>query len=1169
MSRTRVRLVGVMVVMSGLLAGFASGAYGVADASSGVSWLAHGVSLPTAVSSAHPRACVTGEGGAEEEKCDRYQLLVLNTGEQESTGTLTLKDTLPEGITLLFYETGEGVSHFGEWSCSAGEEAGRTVVTCEYFEPIVPGHYAPFLQLAVSAPSGSAKGELVNKVSVEGGGAEGTASTSEESPVSAVAPPFEVSEFAFEPAAAGGEPSSRASTHPWEVTTDLGVPSIFAPKGSKVAESEHLYAPVQNIKSTAVEVPLGFLGDAQAAEKCTETELVNQTGGQKPKCPAGSRVGVSALIGSGGTGEFLFSEKGPIGIGECCSAVYNMVPQRGYPAVFGFVTAEHPVLLYAGVVHTPAGYRVRVATPGVPSIEGTSNASVTLFGEPGLIPGQPGVAGSGSTEAFLSNPADCAAGVLSARVEIESWSNPGHPVSREATAYPGLTGCNALQLAVGGQQPSLSFEPAGAGEEGTSQADSPSAFTSTLEMPQATGFDEATTPPLKNVTVLLPAGVSLNPAAGQGLESCQATGPEGINIGTNNPAMIGAGGQDLEDPEATELGAGHPGGDGSMYDDGLYHVAKGHCPAASTVGTIEAVSPLLAAPLHGHLYVATPKCGGGGQEPCTAASATNGELFGAYLELEGSGVIVKIPGKLSANTSTGQLTASFDEAPQFPVSRLTLKVHGGPRAPLAEPQTCGQAGTNSTLEPWSSVEGDSGDAFTSFSYQVTGCAASMPFAPSFTAGSASTKAGAYTPFSLAFSRQDGEQDFLGLEETMPEGLLAKLAGIPLCPEEQANKGTCSEASEIGTVTASAGAGSTPIFQTGKIYLTGPYNGGPFGEAVVVPAVAGPFNLGDVVVRGSIRINPTTGQATVVSDPFPTILDGVPLRVKSVNVTLDREAFTFNPTNCVQKQVTATFTALQGASARETSPFASSGCSTLGFKPTFTASTQGKTSKLGGASLTVKISQAGGEANIHRVDVQLPAALPSRLTTLQKACLASVFNANPASCPEGSDVGTATAHTPLLNAPLTGPAYLVARGSEFPDLEFVLQGEGVKITLDGETIIKKGITYSKFETVPDAPISSFETSFPEGPHSALAANVNLCAPTETVTVAKRVTRRVHGHLRHVTIKVKKTVPRPLVMPTTIEGQNGTIVKQTTSIAVTECPAAKASKAKGSKAKATKR
>jgi hypothetical protein len=345
-----------------------------------------------------------------------------------------------------------------------------------------------------------------------------------------------------------------------------------------------------------------------------------------------------------------------------------------------------------------------------------------------------------------------------------------------------------------------------------------------------------------------------------------------------------------------------------------------------------------------------------------------------------------------------------------------------------------------------------------------------------------------------------------------------------------------------------------LWQSGPVYLTGPYKGAPFGLSVAVPAKAGPFNLGTIVVRAAIYVDAHSAALHVVSDPLPQSVDGVPLRVKSVNVTIDRAGFMFNPTSCEPTRVGASITSVAGAITSAATRFQSANCASLPFKPSFSAKTAGN-GGFHGASLDVTITQRAGEAAIRKVDTQLPLALPSRLVTLQKACPEAQFAANPAGCPPGSNVGIAKATTPVLNVPLTGPAYLVSHGgAAFPDLDIILQGEGVTIDLVGNTDIKKGITYSRFETVPDAPITSFALNLPGGPGAVLAATRNLCALTKTVTVRRRVTRRVHGHVRHITTTAKKAIPAPLVMPTTIIGQNGAVVTQSTNIAVTGCPAA---------------
>jgi uncharacterized repeat protein (TIGR01451 family) len=536
--------------------------------------------------------------------------------------------------------------------------------------------------------------------------------------------------------------------------------------------------------------------------------------------------------------------------------------------------------------------------------------------------------------------------------------------------------------------------------------------------------------------------------------------------------------------------------------------------------------PLPGGALQGQLFVGSPEC-----SPCTNADAEDGKLFRLFLQAQNksAGVIVKLHGTTSANTTTGQLTTTFVEQPQQPFELLNLKLKGGPRATLATPQSCGPATTTADLTPWSTPF--TPDANPTSTFEVEGCAPSMPFSPSFNAGTtgpSATTAGGSPDFSLTFGRQDGEQDISGLQVRMPLGLVGKIAGVQQCGEAEvhaaeADTGECPAGSKIGTSDAGAGPGPHPFYTEGNAYLTGPYKGAPFGLAVVTHAIAGPFNLGNVVVRSTINIDPHTAAVTVTSDPFPQIIDGVPLRLRTVNVSVNRPDFMVNPTNCSEQHVAATISALQGASAQVSSPFGLGGCKSLQFYPTFTATTEGRTSKTAGASLDVKITYPpGAYANIGKSLTELPIALPSRLTTIQKACVDTVFEANPAACDEGSVVGHAVAYTPLLANPLAGPAYLVSHGNRaFPDIEIVLQGEGITVDLDGLTDIKKGITKTTFESLPDSPISTFELNLPEGPHSALAAPASLCEEA------------------------------PLLLPTVLTGQNGAVLKQDTNIAVTGC------------------
>ncbi len=522
------------------------------------------------------------------------------------------------------------------------------------------------------------------------------------------------------------------------------------------------------------------------------------------------------------------------------------------------------------------------------------------------------------------------------------------------------------------------------------------------------------------------------------------------------------------------------------------------------------------------MFIAQPGCGDPEQAACAEADALDGNLYGLYVQLEGSGVTVKLHGTASANPVTGQLAATFSNTPQLPVSDLKLVIKGGARAPLANPQTCGEVRTTGDMTPWSSPE--TPDAKLLSRFTVTGCEG-FPFAPTFSGGATNAAAGAYTNFTTTFGRTDRTQDLSAIQVRTPPGLAGMLSRVPLCPEPQAALGTCSSASKIGTATAGAGSGSHPFWVSGPVYLTGPYRGAPFGLTAAVPAVAGPFNLGTVVVRSTLNVDPSSAAVTVTSDPLPQLLDGIPLRVQTVNVTLDRPQFLFNPTNCSAQQVTATIASAQGTTAQVSSPFAAGGCKSLSFNPGFSVSTRVPSAKKRGTTLDVKVSSTAGQANIRSVAVVLPKQLPARLTTIQKACRDTTFNTNPAACPAASLVGIVKGITPVLPVTLAGPAYLVSHGGAgFPDLDIILQGEGVRVDLTGSiNISRSGITSSTFASIPDVPVSSFELRLPEGPYSALTTTGSLCA-------------------------------KPLTMPTTIVGQNGRRLVRSTKIAVAGCPKA---------------
>jgi hypothetical protein len=919
------------------------------------------------------------------------------------------------------------------------------------------------------------KGSMVQSSATVEGGGEGFSTVSTpllSTEVGAPAPSFGLQETYVEALNSEGGKDELAGDHPTALNTGFAANTVSAPSGERVVTSGGIF------KQVSFTLPLGLIGDPQALEKCPATDLLKKRSEEEEekgitevsRCPIASRVGAVVVEGVGGS---AIERSG--GVNHEISYIYNMVPEKGFAAEFGFVYLKHAITLYATVIRTPQGYAIKVSG-FVPDIFEIGGTYLTMFGDPAAVNGQ---ATGGQSAAFLRNPTTCGSGVLSATAEAESWEEPGVVKTAPPTpVYPhGLSGCDALQF-----NPAIEARPLGSSAR---LPDAPAGYEVALKVPQAPNLmGVPATSDLRNATVTLPAGVALSPPSGAGLQGCTP---------------------DQFDVESTTAAA---------------------CPEASQVGEAELRTPLLEEslqPLRGEVYVAQPECG-----PCSAADAQDGRLLHLYVQVKGPGFDLKLMGTGKLDPGTGQVTTSFGENPQLPFTEFKLRLHGGQRAPLATPQACGTFTTTSVLEPWS----DETPSVTPSSVFTIGEDCTDPFAPSFTAGTSTPLAGEYSPFTLTLSRQDREQDLSGLSTTLPVGLLAAISHVSLCPEPLAAQGACPEASRIGTVHAAAGSGSEPLWETGSVYLTGPYNGAPFGLSVVVPAVAGPFNLGNVVVQAGIHIDPHTAAVTVVSNPFPQLVDGIPLRLKTLNVTLDRPGFTLNPTSCTPKAITGTVTSAQGATVGVSSPFDVAGCQNLPFKPTFSASSAGKTSKANGASLVVKVTSGTGQANIGKVAVDLPKQLPSRLTTLQKACTEGQFNTNPAGCPAASLVGTAVAHTPILNSPLTGPAYLVSHGgAAFPDLEILLQGEGVVLDLDGNTDIKKGITSSTFNSVPDAPISSFEVTLPENSHSALATDIPASAKNSLCG-------------------------QSLTMPTTITGQNGAVLTQSTKIAVTGCAKVKA-------------
>lgn len=1068
------------------------------------SWTIESFASPTSFSSGGNAACLENLEGLIFPVCDGYIVTATNAGDASTDGSgITLKDSLPEGLTLqkvdFFISSYEGGSlNVGRKLCS-----NTAPVECRYPGPLA-GEASPVVEpdatlkmIVYATVDPDAPAVLVNKASVAGGGAA-EAVVQQSNPVSASPAPFGPSSFELSLNGEDGTRDTQAGDHPYELRTTIGLDNAFrviGPQGDDISQSTS----TQDVKDVVLDLPLGFVGSTLAAPECELSRLAAEGGG----CPADTIVGNIKTEPKGNT--------------AANSPIYNLVPERGVPAEFGFVDNLHGAhVFYTRVVPTPSGYVLQTTNPDIPAID-LSHISVIFYGDPAAkqeeLARQEGkIASPLAHVPFFTNPTDCSGEPLVATVYMDSWQNPGTYNSDGTPDFsdgkwvsatsesPPVTGCDLLEFPA-----ELQAQPT------THEADKPSGLEFELKVPQSETMGVEGTPTLKKIVTTLPEGLTVDPAAGDGLAAC-------------SEAQIGW------------LGGSHLN----------FSPDPPQCPEASKIGSLELETPLVPHKFEGEMFLASQN-----ENPFGATLA-------AYVVVDDpiTGVLIKIPGEFIANPSTGQLTAVFDENPNLPFSDLKLHFFGGPRAELATPESCGTYTTSVELIPYSFP--DSGPAATPFDTFAIDEACPSGFAPKFTALSSNVEAGAYTPLLASFSRSDADQELSGLTVTLPPGLLAKVAGIPLCSESQIHEaqtgaGGCPQASQVGTVNAGVGPGPDPLFVAGKAYLTGPYNGGPYGLAIVVPAIAGPYDFGTVVVRQSVRINPRTAQVTDVSDPFPTIIDGIPLRLRRVDLTLNRPEFAFNPTNCSKEQFTGSilgsplgaprslagtvgYATQTGANSAFTTPFQVTDCASLKFAPKFTISTKGKSTRANGASLSVKLSYPsapwGSQADLGRAKVSLPKQLSSRLTTLQKACTAKQFDANPAGCPAASVVGHAVVHTPVLPVPLRGPAYFVSNGGEaFPNLVMVLQGDNVTIELVGDTFISKaGITSSTFNMLPDVPFSSFELTLGQGKYSALAANLPASAKGSFCG-------------------------RKLNVPTEFDAQNGLAISRTVKAGVTGCAKAK--------------
>jgi hypothetical protein len=1051
---------------------------------------------------------------------DSYSIAVINTGSAPSDGSpITVSDELPSALSL------DAAGASGEEILSAvhGKRATMTclLTTCTYTGVVVPED-----RLIVTFPvdvAPQAPPLVSNFVQVSGGGA---ASATRETATKISAQP---AEFGIAPGGSATALSTEQAGAHADLTTTIAFNTV---NGGSLAGTP---------KDTTDDLPPGFAGDLIDTPSCPPAKFLQEA------CPVASQVGIVDLT------------LAPTGVlkGDQLEPLYNIAPNPGEVAKLGFELGDQ--FFYEGDVSVRAGdYGLRTtffnASEGAVELQAVT---LTVWGVPAEPVHDPwrsvnevvarfGASSDAAAAPYLSNPTLCQTEPLHATFTVNSWEHPDSTVT-QAMPFAPMFACDRL-----GMEPALDVEPTSA------DVSSPTGLALTMKVPQT--YDNATglaTSTLKRAAITLPEGMTVNPSAGAGLGACTPT---------------------------------------EYAEEGVQSAVGVGCPSSSKLGTVKIKTPSLTEEGTGSVFLAQPY-----DNPF-------GSLLTLYIvaRFPERAILVKAAGEVSPNPVTGRLVTTFDDLPPLPFTTFEFDFRQGATSPLVTPPTCGSYQVLAALTPWANPERSPLTPFIppfSISGGVGGGACPQglpPFSPQVTAGTSSNRAASYSPMDIRITRDDGEQEITGFSTQLPPGLTASLTHVPFCPDaaiESARSASrtgareeaepsCPAASEIGQTQVGAGVGGQLVWAPGKVYMAGPYHGAPFSIVAITSAKVGPFDLGTVVVRDALSIDPTTAVVRVVagaSDPIPHIIKGIVVHVRDIRVYVNRPNFIINPTNCERLTFTA---AVTGAGANFENPaddsvssahdaFQASECSSLHFKPIFKASVTGKNSKAAGAALHVTIAYPnaaqGTQANIHKVRVELPIQLPSRLTTLQKACLASVFNANPSACPAASVVGHATAITPVLPVPLSGPAYFVSNGNaRFPELVLVLQGYGITIDLHGETFIDKhGVTSSTFHEVPDQPVTSFELTLPQGPYSALTANKSLCDMTKVVTVRKRVTVRRQGRITRRLRTVKQHVAQPLLMPTEIVAQNGAEIHQKTKMTVTGCAKARSAKPKHKKRKRTRR
>ena len=920
--------------------------------------------------------------------------------------------------------------------------------------------------------------------------------------------------------------NGEAGGHP-DVEINVGV-------ANRLIQSKQSTCNCEDAKDATIHFPAGFIGNPHSTPQCTLAEFSGNT------CPIDSQVGITN-VGA--------SVPGLYGIAIPFNAVvYNVVPPPTEAGLLGFkvygfntpvftvlsartgtdfgldaevssIAHVYPLLEFQqilwGVPASPSHDALRLSPTfrsyGGPYYTGelcNANGEPTANEEPGEIlhpnPSEaiepcrlngyslPPLPSSSPEIPFLQNPSTCGSPLTS---ELDLLSYDGGE-TEASSPWPEIVGCDQLSF-----NPSLYAQPT------SSSADTPSGIDIDLEVPQEFSPTVPSPSELRAATVTLPEGFTINPNAADGKVAC-----------TNSEALIGPAFASEE---------------------------EAHCPEYSKVGSLTIESSALPGPLPGYVYLGQP-------EP--------GSPYRLFLIANGFATHVKLAGTVTPDPATGRLVISFDELPETPLTSFRMHFFGSERGLLATPTQCGEYPVDSIFTPWdASLSTQNSTQFFTLTSGPDGtpCPGSpRPFHPGFQGVSLGHTAGAHSPFTVEVTRNDGDQNLTGVSVTTPPGFLATLAGVAYCPragieaaeaasysgaDELANP-SCPLASQIGTAVTGAGAGNHPVYVAGKVYLSGPYKGAPLSLVVITPAISGPYDLGNAVVRVALNINPETAQITAASDPLPEIMGGIPLRLRSIRIELNRGDFALDPTNCAPFAVSATVGGNQGAEARLSEHFQMANCGTLPFAPTLALSLTGPTTRAKNPSLHAILSAKGGEAGIARTMVSLPRSELIDNAHIKDPCTRVQFaeGATPGEhCPSGSMIGYAKAETPLLEKPLEGPVFLRSapeNKSGLPDIVAALNGQ-INIDLDGKINTVNGRLQTNFSAVPDAPVTKFMLTLDGGNKGLLQNSINLCkSPLSTLASLAGQNGKVDHQNQRLAVPCRKSAKRRQRKSTRVD--NGT-------------------------------